>query len=416
MKIFERILRRLVSQGQLTVIYHDGSSSTVGTPDPAFPGLTLTFLDSRVPLDILKDPRLGMAEAYIDGRVAIEGGGILELISLIRVNNAWEKGRSISSRGPLKRGFKALRQTLWRANHRSRAKANVAHHYDLSGALYALFLDKDRQYSCAYWPDADNRAGIGLEQAQEDKKAHIAAKLLLKPGMKVLDIGCGWGGMALYLHRTCGVDVTGITLSEEQLKVARQRAQEAGVSDHVRFELIDYRDMNGPFDRIVSVGMFEHVGTAHYRTFFNKCRDLLTPDGVMLLHTIGRIDGPGITDAFTQKYIFPGGYIPALSEMLRGSEGTRLMVTDVEVLRLHYALTIREWYKRTMEHREEIVALYDESFFRLWTFYLAGAATVFEHGGMVNYQVQYVRDRRTLPITRDYMTETETALRNSSAG
>ncbi|MFK4792251.1 class I SAM-dependent methyltransferase [Sphingobium sp. ZW T5_29] len=411
MKLFDRVINRLVTRGQLTIIYHDGRKVTAGTPDPAFPSLALKFRDARVPFDIMRDPRLGMAEAYIDGRVAIEGGGIMELVSLIRANNAWESGRSISDKGRLKRGFRAVRQSLWRANHRSRSKRNVAHHYDLSGALYALFLDRDRQYSCAYWPDADNEAGISLEQAQEDKKAHIAAKLLLKPGMKVLDIGCGWGGMALYLHRTCGVDVTGITLSEEQLKVARQRAADAGVSDHVRFELIDYRDMAGPFDRIVSVGMFEHVGTAHYRAFFNKCRQLLAPDGVMLIHTIGRVDGPGITDAFTQKYIFPGGYIPALSEMIGGSEGTRLMVTDVEVLRLHYGLTIREWYQRAMAHRADIIALYDERFFRLWTFYLAGAATVFEHGSMVNYQVQYVRDRRTLPITRDYMSDAESRLR-----
>lgn len=411
MKLFDRVINRLVTRGQLTIIYHDGRKVTAGTPDPAFPSLALKFRDARVPFDIMRDPRLGMAEAYIDGRVAIEGGGIMELVSLIRANNAWESGRSISDKGRLKRGFRAVRQSLWRANHRSRSKRNVAHHYDLSGALYALFLDRDRQYSCAYWPDADNEAGISLEQAQEDKKAHIAAKLLLRPGMKVLDIGCGWGGMALYLHRTCGVDVTGITLSEEQLKVARQRAADAGVSDHVRFELIDYRDMTGPFDRIVSVGMFEHVGTAHYRAFFNKCRQLLAPDGVMLIHTIGRVDGPGITDAFTQKYIFPGGYIPALSEMIGGSEGTRLMVTDVEVLRLHYGLTIREWYQRAMAHRADIIALYDERFFRLWTFYLAGAATVFEHGSMVNYQVQYVRDRRTLPITRDYMSDAESRLR-----
>ena len=411
MKLFDRVIKRLVTRGQLTIIYHDGKQVTVGMPDPAFPSLGLRFRDARVPFDIVKDPRLGVAEAYIDGRIIIEGGGIMELISLIRANNAWESGKAISDKGPLKRGLKSIRQTLWRANHRARAKANVAHHYDLSGALYGLFLDRDRQYSCAYWPDADNEAGISLEQAQEDKKAHIAAKLLLKPGMKVLDIGCGWGGMALYLHRTCGVDVTGITLSEEQLKVARQRAEEAGVSDHVRFELIDYRDVTGPFDRIVSVGMFEHVGTVDYRTFFNKCRELLNPDGVMLVHTIGRVDGPGITDAFTQKYIFPGGYIPALSEMIQGSEGSRLMVTDVEVLRLHYALTIREWYRRAMARRADIIALYDERFFRLWTFYLAGAATVFEHGGMVNYQVQYVRDRRTLPITRNYMAEAEAALR-----
>jgi len=411
MKLFIRVLRRLVTRGQLTVIFHDGQRATVGSPDPAMPAMALKFRDRRVPFDIMRDPRLGMAEAYIDGRVGIEGGGIMELVSLLRANNAWEDGRSISAGGFLKRTTKFLRRTLWRANHRARSKANVAHHYDLSGALYALFLDRDRQYSCAYYPDADNEAGISLEQAQEDKKAHIAAKLNLKPGMKVLDIGCGWGGMALYLNRTCDVDVTGITLSEEQLKVARERAEKAGVADRVRFELIDYRDMQGPFDRIVSVGMFEHVGVPHYRAFFDKCRNLLTPDGVMLVHTIGRIAGPGVTDAFTQKYIFPGGYIPALSEMVRGSEGTRLMVTDVEVLRLHYGLTIREWYRRAMAHEAEIVALYDARFFRLWTFYLAGAATVFEHGGMVNFQVQYARNRRALPITRDYMGEAEAALK-----
>ncbi|GBH32026.1 SAM-dependent methyltransferase [Sphingobium xenophagum] len=410
MTLFERILRRLVTRGQLTIFTPDGAHFTVGKADPAFPDLALRLQDKRVAFDIVRDPRLGMAEAYIDGRVTIEGGGILEFLSMIRANNPWESGRSIDAKNVLARGLGTVRQKLWRANHKARAKANVAHHYDLSAALYALFLDRDRQYSCAYWPDADNEAGISLDQAQEDKKAHIAAKLLLKPGMRVLDIGCGWGGMALYLHRTCGVDVTGITLSEEQLKIARQRAADAGVSDHVRFELIDYRDMTGPFDRIVSVGMFEHVGTAHYRTFFNTCHDLLTPDGVMLVHTIGRMGGPGTTDAFTQKYIFPGGYIPALSEMVAGSEGTRLMVTDVEVLRIHYGLTIRQWYKRAMARRADIIALYDERFFRLWTFYLAGAATVFEHGGMVNYQVQYARNRRTLPITRDYMQETEAAL------
>lgn len=411
MKLFERVLKRLISKGTLTIHYADGRQFSVGRSEIGFPDLALRFADKRVPFDIVKDPRLGMAEAWIDGRITIEGGGIMEFVSMARANNPWESGRSIDAKSVWTRGFNTARQKLWRFNHRSRSKANVAHHYDLSGALYALFLDRDRQYSCAYFPDAANDAGISLEQAQEDKKAHIAAKLNLKPGMKVLDIGCGWGGMALYLHRTCGVDVTGITLSEEQLKVARQRAQDAGVADHVRFELIDYRDMQGPFDRIVSVGMFEHVGTAHFRTFFNKCRDLLTPQGVMLIHTIGRVDGPGITDAFTQKYIFPGGYIPALSEMIQGSEGTRLMVTDVEVLRMHYGLTIREWYRRTMAHKAEIVALYDERFFRLWTFYLAGAATVFEHGSMVNYQVQYVRDRHSLPITRDYIGENETALR-----
>lgn len=407
MALIDGFLERIVKRGTLTLIDHDGKSRTFGTPDPDYRNVAIRFTDAGAANYIVRHPRLGAAEAYMDGRLVVENGDILDLLTLIRSNTPWEKGGELHIKNPVRRSLSRLGSRASRINWQSRSKRNVAHHYDLGNDFYRLFLDDDMQYSCAYFTDPANT----LEQAQEDKKAHIAAKLMLEPGMKVLDIGCGWGGMALYLHRTCGVDVTGITLSEEQLKVARQRAQDAGVSDHVRFELIDYRDMEGPFDRIVSVGMFEHVGTAHYRTFFNKCRDLLTPEGVMLIHTIGRVDGPGITDAFTQKYIFPGGYIPALSEMLKGSEGTRLMVTDVEVLRLHYGLTIREWYKRAMEHKEEIVALYDERFFRLWTFYLAGAATVFEHGSMVNFQVQYARNRRTLPITRDYMAQAEAGLR-----
>jgi len=283
----------------------------------------------------------------------------------------------------------------------------VAHHYDLSDRLYDLFLDADRQYSCAYFSDPAN----SLEQAQADKKAHIAAKLAIEPGMRVLDIGCGWGGMALYLHAKTGADVTGITLSEEQLKVARRRAAEAGVSDHVRFELIDYRDVAGRFDRIVSVGMFEHVGPPNYRTFFARCRELMTSQGVMLIHTIGRLGKPGVTDRFTSKYIFPGGYIPALSEIARGYEGMRYFLTDVEVLRLHYGLTLQHWYDRTVAAREAIVDLYDARFYRMWTFYLAGACLSFRYGGMANYQLQFSRARDTLPITRDYMIEAERALR-----
>ena len=404
--VLNQVLKRLVQTGHLTVtdaegrahVYGDGSGKPAG----------FKIVDRTAPIKIVLDPDRYFGEAYMNGGIDLTQGTIYDLLEVLLKNVEYRPAPGASK---LFNNIRIAMKRLDQYNPIGRAQANVAHHYDLSGALYALFLDRDRQYSCAYFPDADNEAGISLEQAQEDKKAHIAAKLHLKPGMKVLDIGCGWGGMALYLHRTCGVDVTGITLSEEQLKVARQRAQDLGVADHVRFELIDYRDIEGPFDRIVSVGMFEHVGTKDYRTFYNKCRDLLTPDGVMLIHTIGRVDGPGITDAFTQKYIFPGGYIPALSEMIQGSEGTRLMVTDVEVLRMHYGLTIREWYKRTLAHKADIIALYDERFFRLWTFYLAGAATVFEHGSMVNYQVQYVRDRRSLPITRDYMLEAEGALR-----
>jgi cyclopropane-fatty-acyl-phospholipid synthase len=414
MWLFEKVLTRLVHRGRLTLIYADGRTKLFGAADPDFPDLTLRLHDKRVPLDIVKDPRLGLAEAYMDGRATIEGGDIMDFIAFMRGNNPWESGRDIDASGPIRAVLKSAAGKIGRANERRKSKANVAHHYDLSGALYSLFLDVDRQYSCAYWPDAENAAGITLEQSQIDKKAHIAAKLALSPGQKVLDIGCGWGGMALYLHQTCGVDVLGVTLSEEQLKVARQRAIDAGVADHVRFELIDYRDvgaaLGAPFDRIVSVGMFEHVGTPHYREFFRQCHNLLTPEGVMLIHTIGRMK-PGTTDAFTRKYIFPGGYIPALSEMVAGSEPNKLMITDVEVLRLHYALTLREWYKRTQAHKAEIEALYDARFFRLWSFYLAGATAAFEHGGMVNFQVQYCRDRRTLPITRDYIRAAEERLK-----
>ncbi|MFO1260778.1 MAG: cyclopropane-fatty-acyl-phospholipid synthase family protein [Sphingomonadaceae bacterium] len=410
MALIDHFLNRLLKHGTLTLVRADGSSRTFGTPAPGFPDVTLRFKDNKVGRDIVLNPRLGLAEAYMDGRATVDNDDIMGLISLARSNSPWEKNGSLDRVGPLRSVIKKTSRRLGQINFRSASKANVAHHYDLSGALYDLFLDKDRQYSCAYWDGVHE----DLDKAQEDKKAHIAAKLALKPGMKVLDIGCGWGGMALYLHRKCGVDVTGITLSEEQLAVARQRALDAGVANHVRFELIDYRDMQGQFDRIVSVGMFEHVGIPYFREFFRCCHNLLTPEGVMLLHTIGRMGGPGSTDAFTRKYIFPGGYIPALSEIVQASEPNRLMVTDVESLRLHYGRTCRAWYDRCQANRAAIEALYDARFFRMWSFYLAGAATVFEHGGMLVYQIQYARDRRALPITRDYMAEAEAALRASA--
>jgi len=411
MSLLEMMLTRLIKKGTLTLVNADGSTRTFGSADPDFPDLTLRLRDAKVARDIVFGPRLGFAEAYMDGRATIDGDDIMGFIGLVRGNVPWESGGKLEPKGLLRRAFKGVKKRIDQTNWRAASKANVAHHYDLSGALYDLFLDRDRQYSCAYWTDPSVDLAEGIDKAQEDKKAHIAAKLALKPGMKVLDIGCGWGGMALYLHAKCGVDVTGITLSEEQLAVARQRAEAAGVADHVRFELIDYRDMTGAFDRIVSVGMFEHVGVPHYREFFRCCHNLLTPDGTMLLHTIGRMGGPGATDAFTRKYIFPGGYIPALSEILKGSEPNRLMVTDVEALRLHYGLTCRAWYERVQAHRAEIEALYDARFFRMWSFYLAGATAAFEHGGMLVYQVQYARNRHSLPLTRDYMLEEERRLR-----
>lgn len=403
MALFDTLMKRVVKRGLLTVIYADGSRQNFGRPDPEIRPVTVRFADASTPFHIARLPRIGAGEAYMDGRLIVEDGDILDLIRLIRAGQPFERGGELRPPNPFRRAAQDLRGRLDRLNWARRSKRNVAHHYDLSDRLYDLFLDADRQYSCAYFTDPDN----SLEQAQADKKAHIAAKLALRPGQKVLDIGCGWGGMALYLNCVADVDVLGITLSEEQLKVARRRAEEAGVADRVRFELIDYRDITGRFDRIVSVGMFEHVGPPHYRTFFRKCRNLLADDGVMLLHTIGRMGGPGTTDAFTAKYIFPGGYIPALSETVRASETARLIVSDVETLRLHYALTLQHWYDRTVAHRPQIEALYDARFFRLWQFYLAGALVSFEQGGMCNYQIQYIRDRHALPITRDYMARAE---------
>jgi cyclopropane-fatty-acyl-phospholipid synthase len=407
MSLLDVFLRRVILKGTLTVVDHKGNTQKFGEPAEGYPDVTIRLQDSGIAGAIVRNPALGAGEGYMNGRYTVDNDDIIGLVELVQANTRWESGRPLDRPGLVRNAAAGLIGKLDRINQRARSKANVAHHYDLSGRLYELFLDKDRQYSCAYFTDPANN----LDQAQEDKKAHIAAKLALKPGQRVLDIGCGWGGMALYLHEKCGVDVLGITLSEEQLKVARERAQAAGVGDHVKFELTDYRDVHGRFDRIVSVGMFEHVGTPHYSEFFRHCHNLLTEDGAMLLHTIGRMNEPGVTDAWTRKYIFPGGYCPALSEVVAASEPNKLMVSDVEVLRLHYALTLRQWYARVEANKAEIVALYDERFYRMWKFYLAGSATAFEHGNMVIFQLQYIRDRRALPITRDYMVEAEAKLR-----
>lgn len=412
MSILGQFLGSVIKQGTIAVHHPDGSTEQFGSPTEGFPDVAVRLADKGVMRQILLDPRLGAAEAFMDGRLTLEQGDIMELIQLLRANRKWERGGRLKEPGPVKRIKDKLAGRLDGLNNQRRSKANVAHHYDLSRDLYELFLDEDMQYSCAYWTSPDNT----LEQAQLDKKAHIAAKLDLKTGQKVLDIGCGWGGTALYLNRKFDVQVLGITLSEEQLAVARERAEKAGVSDKVQFELIDYRDLaerdGGKFDRIVSIGMFEHVGAPNFATFFRSAANLMTDDGVMLLHTIGRMGKPGTTDAFTRKYIFPGGYIPALSETLEASEPYRLIATDIETLRVHYALTLREWYKRTQANRDKIIAMYDERFFRMWTFYLAGATAAFESGGMCNYQIQFSRNRHTLPLTRDYLGEVEQKLRD----
>jgi cyclopropane-fatty-acyl-phospholipid synthase len=406
MWLLNKLLTRIVKSGELTVIDADGSEHRYGKPDPALGTITVRFTDPSAANMVARHPRLGAAEAFMDGRMVFEQGDIRALISFLRANNRWEKGDSGLRGSAWKRGVNNLLSRIDRINWQRRSRRNVAHHYDLDDRLYDLFLDADRQYSCAYFKDPAN----DLERAQKDKLAHIAAKLALAPGQRVLDIGCGWGGMALYLNRVAGVCVHGVTLSEEQLKVARARAADAGVADKVTFELIDYRAVTGPFDRIVSVGMFEHVGPPHYRTFFEKCRSLLAEDGVMLLHTIGRMGKPGTTDAFTSKYIFPGGYIPALSEIIRASEQTKLIASDIETLRMHYGHTLDLWYDRTVAAKADIEALYDPRFYRMWTFYLAGARAAFMHGSLCNYQIQYIRRRDAVPITRDYMIDAETSL------
>jgi cyclopropane-fatty-acyl-phospholipid synthase len=339
----------------------------------------------------------------------IEDGTILDLLEMITEANPWEDRGD--GPAPLAKGKSGFFRLL-KPNNLKRARKNVAHHYDLKDELYELFLDDDKQYSCAYFTNPGN----SLEQAQLEKKAHIAAKLALEPGQRVLDIGCGWGGMALFLHKVAKVDVLGITLSEHQLKIARQRAADAGVSDRVKFELIDYRQLDDRFDRIVSIGMFEHVGARHFEEFFVKCRNLLKPDGVMLLHTIGRLgEATNSPDPFTDKWIFPGYHLPSLSQMCAASEKVRMIASDVETLRLHYAYTLRAWLTRALEARAKIEAMYDARFFRMWEFYLAGGIVMFETGAACNYQVQYVRDRRALPITRDYMLEVERKYRELGA-
>ncbi len=400
MALIGRLIDKLLKRGSITIAYPDGKRATYG------PGggkaIAIRITDRKVLFELVRSPRLGLGEAYMEGRLIVEDGTILDLLELITGSNRWEdggKGRKLFGKSKL-----ATLKAFWRRNRPDKSRRNVAHHYDLRDELYETFLDADRQYSCAYFTDPGN----SLEQAQADKKAHIAAKLDLKPGQTVLDIGCGWGGTALYLHRVAKVDVLGITLSEAQLEVARRRAQDAGVADHVRFELIDYRDVEGQFDRIVSIGMFEHVGLAHYEEFFAQVRDLLKPDGVMLLHTIGRLgSSSGAPDPFTDKYIFPGYHLPSIAQVSAASAKTRLIASDVEILRLHYAYTLRHWLDRVTRARAKIEAMYDARFFRMWECYLAGGIVMFETGSGCNYQIQYVRDRNALPITRDYLAQAE---------
>ncbi|OCC23031.1 cyclopropane-fatty-acyl-phospholipid synthase [Croceicoccus estronivorus] len=413
-KLLDKGLSKALKKGVLEVVHHDGREVRFGEPHPDFPEVRIRIADPQVARQILADQSLGTGEAYMDGRLVIEKGDVMELATLVGANNAFE-GRRKGKTGFARRARNMVFAQLKEANKQAKARANISHHYDIGNDLYRLMLDPSHmQYSCAYWPRPD----MTLDEAQEAKLAHIAAKLAIRPGDSVLDIGCGWGGMAIYLARHFDCRVTGITLSTEQLALARERAEAAGVAGRTSFELVDYRNLatsGAQFDRIVSVGMFEHVGRPQFDTFFDAVTRLLTDDGVMLLHTIGRMGQPGRTDNFTDRYIFPGGYIPALSEVISSSEKFRLIPTDVETLRLHYARTLRSWYARCQANSDAIENMYDARFFRMWTFYLSGSTAAFETGGMCNYQVQYVRNRHALPLTRDYLVDAERQLLASTS-
>lgn len=396
--LFARLLGRIIRFGNLRLVDADGRSWTFG--DATGTPVTLRLHDRSLHSRLALKPELHVGEAYMDGTLTIEEGDLYDFLLLATENLARApEPPVIKASRAVEHWLRGLRQY----NPVGKAKENVAHHYDLSGRLYDLFLDADRQYSCAYFADAQD----SLEAAQLNKKRHIAAKLLLEPGQRVLDIGCGWGGLALYLAQTCDVEVTGLTLSEEQHKVAEERARKAGLSDRVRFLLRDYRQETGRYDRIVSVGMFEHVGVRHYNAFFRQVRQLLTTDGVALLHSIGRSDGPGATNPWLRKYIFPGGYSPALSEVLSVVERTGLFVTDIEILRLHYAHTLRNWRERFLANRAEIAGIYDERFCRMWEFYLVGCELAFVNQGHMVFQMQISRSLETVPLTRDYIYEWE---------
>lgn len=397
MWLLDRMLRGLIREGRLVVIDHDSRTYSYGNPG-AEP-LRIRLLAKGTAWRIARDPRLGAGEAYMNGELVVEPPhDIRDLVMLVMGNGA-RIGNEVDAPSPMRRAFDAALARIDQFNHRARASRNARHHYDLTRQFYELFLDEDRQYTMAYWQKETQT----LEQAQRDKKALIAAKLRLGPGMRVLDIGCGWGGLALYLNRHYGCEVLGVSLAPDQVRFASERAEAAGVADKVRFQLIDYRDVQGRFDRITSVGMIEHVGTRHFGEYFAKTFDLLADDGIMLTHTIGRTGRPGRTDSWTRKHIFPGGYIPAMSELVRPIEQTGWQLGDVEILRYHYALTLREWYNRTTVHRAEIAALYDERLLRMWQFYLAGAEQAFRFDAMVNFHIQSVKRQGVLPMTRDYI-------------
>ena len=389
-------LNKIVKIGSLRLIDADGRTHEINGSDG--PKCTVRLHDRALHFSLLANPFLKVGESYMDGTLTIEEGTLGDLLDFL-CRSAHASEDMLFFR--LNEWLSARMRWLQQYNPVGRARENVAHHYDLSSTLYDLFLDADRQYSCGYYIRDDD----SLETAQENKKRHIAAKLMLEPGQRVLDIGSGWGGLGIYLAGLENVDVTGVTLSEEQYTLSQQRVAGAGLQDRVRFKLEDYRDRTGTYDRIVSVGMFEHVGARHYREFFGKLRELLADDGVALLHSIGRMEAPGTTNAWLRKYIFPGGYAPALSEVMAALEKEKLYVTDIEILRLHYAKTLEHWNERFQKNRSKVAEIYDERFCRMWEFYLLGCISAFKYWNQMIFQMQISRNQDAVPLTRDYVTD-----------
>jgi cyclopropane-fatty-acyl-phospholipid synthase len=403
--LLQSVANKFIHRGNFRVTTPDGRVFTFG--DGSGKPVAIRFTSREALRDVLLDPEMKFGEAYMDGTMVVEQGTITDVLHVLCQNDA----SATRPGGPLYLLRYWMRRFQQR-NPRPKSQRNVAHHYDLDERLYSLFLDADRQYSCGYFESPDQ----SLDDAQLAKKRHLAAKLLMQKDHRVLDIGCGWGGLGIYLAEFCGAKVKGITLSKEQLAVARQRAAEKQLSRQAEFELEDYRDVHGPFDRIVSVGMFEHVGVVNYETFFRRCASLLADDGVFLLHSIGRSEGPGITNPWVAKYIFPGGYIPALSEVLPHIERAGLLVTDIEILRLHYAETLKAWRERFLAHKEDVQRIYDPRFVRMWEFYLAAAEMNFrDHAAMV-MQLQLTKRQGVVPMTRDYILHEERRLRAAEGG
>ena len=409
-RLLQFLLETFIRRGTFRVTTSRGTVLTFG--DGTGQPVSVRFASRAAEWGILLDPELKFGESYMNGTFVVEQGSIADVLAIC-LGQKSEVPHWARPQGWLR----YLRRRLSQFNPRPRARRNVEHHYDLDGRLYSLFLDADRQYSCGYFESPEQ----SLDDAQIAKKRHLAAKLLLgrdrfDRDLRVLDIGCGWGGLGLYFAEVAGADVTGVTLSQEQHAIANERAAEKGLSERARFQLQDYRDVAGPFDRIVSVGMFEHVGVNHYDAFFRKSAQLLADDGVMVLHSIGRSEGPNVTSPWIEKYIFPGGYVPSLSEVLPRIEKYGLLVTDIEILRLHYAETLKAWRERFLAHREEVERIYDRRFVRMWEFYLACSEMAFREQALMVFQIQLTKRQDIVPMTREYIGREENRLRAAEAG